>query len=72
MSIQKSPTPPPTDLGLHAGDHFTPQGYDVDLEVISVVDHTQDAIGQTVYELVDTAGYLWFLIGGVAIKGGVR
>lgn len=71
MSIADLPTPP-APTALHAGDHLTPVGYDVDLEVVSITDHTTDAIGQIVYELIDSAGFLWFLIGGVAIKGGAR
>jgi hypothetical protein len=70
VSAIHCPIPPPTKL--HAGDHITASGYDVDLEVVSITDHTTDAIGQIVYELLGDDGHIWFLIGGVAIQGGVR
>lgn len=70
MSNIHCPRPPET--GLHAGDHITPDGYQDDLEVVSITDHTGDAIGAIVYELIAEDGHVWFLIAGVAIRGGVR
>lgn len=59
-------------LDLHAGDTFHPDHYDLELEVVAIHDHTADAIGRIVYEAVDQAGYAWFVIEGICIKGGVR
>lgn len=57
---------------LHLGDHYTPDNYDADLVVIAITDHTADAIGCLVYELIDASDDLWFLIAGIITKSGIH
>lgn len=59
-------------LDLHAGDTWHSDEFDRDLEIVLVTDHTDDSIGRVIYEAADTDGWLYFVIEGVTIRGGVR
>jgi hypothetical protein len=57
---------------LHAGDHFTPVGYNVDLTFVAVTDHIQDAIGHEIIEAIGPDDVVWLIWDGIVVRGGHR
>jgi hypothetical protein len=57
---------------LQVGDHFTPAGYNIDLKVVAITDHTDDFIGHVILEAVDDLDFAWFIWDGAITRGSKR